>query len=97
MIFEPINTVFIPLITTIYRTNKGCGNYHSLGYYIVDRFQNFTVPFIIKQMIIDYMAKVLKPPSTTATVPVTNAAASLIRYWMVPHSSSGLPMRPNGV
>lgn len=27
----------------------------------------------------DYMAKVLKPPSTTATVPVTNLAASLMR------------------
>ena len=26
-----------------------------------------------------HMAKALKPPSTTATVPVTNAAASLIR------------------
>lgn len=26
-----------------------------------------------------YMAKALKPPSTTATVPVTNFAASLIR------------------
>ena len=26
-----------------------------------------------------YMAKALKPPSTTATVPVTNLAASLIR------------------
>lgn len=26
-----------------------------------------------------YMAKTLKPPSTTATVPVTKAAASLIR------------------
>ena len=26
-----------------------------------------------------YMANVLNPPSTTATVPVTNAAASLIR------------------
>ena len=26
-----------------------------------------------------YMAKALKPPSTTATVPVTNLAASLMR------------------
>jgi hypothetical protein len=26
-----------------------------------------------------YIAKILKPPSTTATVPVTKAAASLIR------------------
>ena len=45
----------------------------------------------------DYMAKVLKPPSTTATVPVTKAAASLMRYWMVPHNSSGRPKRLNGV
>lgn len=27
----------------------------------------------------DYIAKLLNPPSTTATVPVTNFAASLIR------------------
>ena len=28
---------------------------------------------------LNYMAKTLKPPSTTATVPVTNLAASLMR------------------
>ena len=37
------------------------------------------------------MANALKPPSTTATVPVTKLLASLMRYWMVPHSSSALP------
>lgn len=43
------------------------------------------------------MANALKPPSTTATVPVTKLLASLMRYWMVPHSSYALPKRLNGV
>lgn len=44
-----------------------------------------------------YIANALKPPSTTATVPVTNDEASEMRYWIVPQSSSGLPKRPKGV
>ncbi len=50
-----------------------------------------------KMKYVRYMAKALKPPSTTATVPVTKLAASEMRYWMVPHSSSGLPKRLKGV
>lgn len=33
----------------------------------------------MKKIWFTYMAKMLKPPSTTATVPVTNEAASLIK------------------
>ena len=35
-----------------------------------------------------------RSPSTTATVPVTKLEASLMRYWMVPQSSSARPIDP---
>ena len=35
--------------------------------------------------------------SVRATVPVTKLEASLMRYWMVPQSSSARPIRPKGV
>ena len=52
------------------------------------------LPFIVD---CHQMANMLNPPSTTATVPVTKVDAWLMRYWMVPQSSSGLPNRLKGV
>ena len=43
------------------------------------------------------MENASKPPSTIAIVPVTNLEASLIKYWIVPNNSSGVPRRLNGV
>ena len=52
-----------------------------LFFYVIFHFFVLSFDFEESKILFerDYMAKMLKPPSTTATVPVTNDEASLMR------------------